>query len=175
MKKERILTVIVTCFVSLLVVCARVSHKAMKPASKTTRIAKNIVTPLKEIKPVTKPVLDTVTDPTVINLAGQMLQEQENSVEAQGRSQEPISMSDEEIQLAPRLSRPHIYHRRGVAKVRLNDLQGAIEDFNKAVELNSSVAEFYYDRGTVKKSLGKSEEAKTDLQRARELGLEFEK
>ena len=175
MKKERILTVIVTCFVSLLIVCARVSHKAMKPANKTTRIVKNTVISLKEIEPVTKPVLDTVTNPTVINLAGKVLQQQENSAEAQRRYQEPISISDEEIQLAPHLFRPYIYHKRGVAKVDLNDLQGAIEDFNKAIELNSNVAEFYYDRGTVKKLLGKSEEAKTDLQRARELGLDFEK
>ena len=45
----------------------------------------------------------------------------------------------------------------------------AITDFDEVIRLNPDYAEAYYNRGTAKYTLGRSEEAKSDFQNA--LGL----
>ena len=42
---------------------------------------------------------------------------------------------------------------RGRIKLSLNDFAGAIDDFNKGIEINRIIAEFYEDRGLVKAEL----------------------
>ncbi len=48
----------------------------------------------------------------------------------------------------------HFYS--GVEKANSGDYQGAIEDYNKAIELNPKYAEAFYNRGFAKGELGYS-------------------
>src|ERR1700751_1582130 len=45
------------------------------------------------------------------------------------------------------------YLTSGLAKDDLEDYDGAISDYNKAIELNPHYAEAYYKRGNVKKNI----------------------
>jgi len=46
------------------------------------------------------------------------------------------------------------YYDSGVEKLDSGDFQGAIKDFNKAIEINPKYANAYYDRGLAKAKLG---------------------
>ncbi len=58
------------------------------------------------------------------------------------------------------------YHVRGLAHYRLNDLRGAIADFNQALKLNPDYAPAYRDRGAVYKELGNLSAANQDFKSA---------
>ena len=58
---------------------------------------------------------------------------------------------------------------RGVVKYDQGDLQGALSDYNKALELNPGDAEAYNNRGVVKYERGDLEGATKDFDRAIEL------
>ena len=49
----------------------------------------------------------------------------------------------------------HRYGAIGYCRLKLEDYQGAIDDFNKKIELNPDNAKAYYFRGAAKKKLGK--------------------
>lgn len=55
-----------------------------------------------------------------------------------------------------------------VAEARLH-YQGAIEDFDKVLQINPRDANTYYKRGLAKEALGRKEEAKADFSKAKEL------
>ena len=59
------------------------------------------------------------------------------------------------------------YSQRGIARFEKNDLEGAISDFTKAVELKGPNQEFcFYFRGIARYRLGKLDEAIADLSQA---------
>ncbi|MFZ2340440.1 MAG: tetratricopeptide repeat protein [Bacteroidales bacterium] len=62
------------------------------------------------------------------------------------------------------------YSSRGGAKGYIEDYQGAIEDFNKAIRINPSDDKSYYGRGLAKIVLNQKESGCSDLQRALKLG-----
>ena len=61
-------------------------------------------------------------------------------------------------------------YNRGVAKYDLKDYTGAIEDYNKAIQLNPNYAMAYQGRGTAKYMLDDKNGACTDWSKAGELG-----
>lgn len=63
------------------------------------------------------------------------------------------------------------YYNRGNLKGQQNDFQGAIEDYNKAIEINPKDAAAYYNRGIIKMILGQ-DSASFDLSEAAALGHE---
>ncbi|RMF07364.1 MAG: tetratricopeptide repeat protein, partial [Alphaproteobacteria bacterium] len=82
----------------------------------------------------------------------------EKAVAAYSRALEDRTLSD------PR--RANIYNDRGVAKWRLKDARGAVEDFNKAIELFPDYAVVYNNRGNALLELKQPEEAIKDFDRA---------
>ncbi len=62
------------------------------------------------------------------------------------------------------------YLDSGNAKADLEDYKGAIQDYNKAIELNPDLAEAYYNRGVAKIFLGQKDDGCLDLSKAGELG-----
>ena len=62
------------------------------------------------------------------------------------------------------------YYQRGLAHAKNGELERAIEDYTKAIELNPNYADAYYNRGGAWLRLGEPEKAKSDLATARHLG-----
>lgn len=62
------------------------------------------------------------------------------------------------------------YFYKGYAKYNLGDHYGAIQDYNKAIEINPDVAEAYLNRGSAKYNLGDKKGACLDWSKAGELG-----
>lgn len=58
------------------------------------------------------------------------------------------------------------YYVRGLAHYQLNDLRGAIADFNQALKLNPDYTSAYRDRGVAYKALGNLSAANQDFQSA---------
>ncbi len=62
------------------------------------------------------------------------------------------------------------YYDSGVEKANSGDYQGAIKDYDKAIEINPKDAEAYYNRGLAKIGLGQKYSGCLDLSRAGKLG-----
>jgi tetratricopeptide (TPR) repeat protein len=62
-----------------------------------------------------------------------------------------------------------VYKFRGIAKYELNDIAGALSDFDKAILANSNDAEAMYYRGLIKLKQGKKSEACADFTKGAEL------
>ena len=58
------------------------------------------------------------------------------------------------------------YVNRCIGKYRLRDYQGAISDFNKAIEINPQLAIAYYNRGLAKVKSGDTQGAIADWGKA---------
>ncbi|GEM_PF-2788888 len=52
--------------------------------------------------------------------------------------------------------------KQGVAKTKMNDLEGAIADFTKAIQLKRDYAAAYYNRGTTYANVGRPRDAIAD-------------
>lgn len=61
------------------------------------------------------------------------------------------------------------WNNRGVARVRLGDLSGAISDYNRAIQLAPDDAELYFNRGNALVASGLYQEAIMDYSRAIQL------
>lgn len=66
---------------------------------------------------------------------------------------------------------PYILFDRGNLHVAKGELQEAIDDYTRAIEANSHVAEAYYNRGLARIKAGNRDEGIADLSKAGELGL----
>ena len=105
-------------------------------------------------------------------LMGKLEIERGNTAAAQTLYQEAVSECDKVLQSNPRetkLRRATTYHTRGAAKAGLGDYNGAINDFNEAIQLNPRKALYYHDRAKTKKALGQHEEAEIDFAKAKEI------
>lgn len=65
-------------------------------------------------------------------------------------------------------SEPHanLYYVRATLKVRLNDIDGALADYDRAIALNAKSAEIYTDRGITRRLKGDNDGAVDDYDRA---------
>jgi tetratricopeptide (TPR) repeat protein len=59
--------------------------------------------------------------------------------------------------------------KRGNTKARLNDLQGALADYNETLRVDPKSADAYFNRGVVFYKLGDQRTALADLQQAQGL------
>jgi tetratricopeptide (TPR) repeat protein len=64
------------------------------------------------------------------------------------------------------------YYNRGVIRFQKNDLLGAIEDFDKCVNLEISHGQAYNNKGYIYILLGEVQKGCKDLRVARDLGIE---
>jgi tetratricopeptide (TPR) repeat protein len=64
---------------------------------------------------------------------------------------------------------PDLHHRAGLCRAMLSDLEGAIEAFDRALELAPTYAEAHFNRGIVLNDLGRHDEAEASFRRAQEL------
>jgi tetratricopeptide (TPR) repeat protein len=65
------------------------------------------------------------------------------------------------------------YHGRGTVLMKKGLMQQAIDDFNRAVELNPEIVWSYFNRGLARVFLGKEEEAQADFAKCLELRPEL--
>lgn len=65
------------------------------------------------------------------------------------------------------------YFNRGYAKMRTNDFDGAITDFNKAIEINPKNSRVYYSRGVAKENKNDFDGSIVDYNKAIELDPKF--
>lgn len=72
---------------------------------------------------------------------------------------------------------PHswAYNNRGIARRDLGDIQGAMADFNRAIELDPDYAAAYDSRGNARRDLGDRQGATADFNRATELDQNYKK
>ena len=68
--------------------------------------------------------------------------------------------------------RAETYYNRGLARSKKGELELAIEDYTKAIELKPDYAEAYYYRGGAFLRLGEQERAEADLAIARNMGAD---
>jgi tetratricopeptide (TPR) repeat protein len=62
-----------------------------------------------------------------------------------------------------------LYHYRATLRVRINDYEGALEDWLQAVTVDSGNASFYFQAGDVSEKMGRIDEAAEYFQKAIEL------
>jgi len=65
---------------------------------------------------------------------------------------------------------PEAYCNRGRAFYETGDLDRALTDFMRAIELRPEYAEAYHNRGMVHRKMGQDAEAVADFRKAKELG-----
>ena len=63
-----------------------------------------------------------------------------------------------------------MYYNRGLAHSKKGEVELAIADYTKAIELKPDYTDAYYNRGGAFLRLGEREKAKSDLATARNLG-----
>ncbi len=75
-----------------------------------------------------------------------------------------IQYFNQVIKLKPYLAEP--YQLRAIAKIQLNDYQGALRDCNASIERNPFQPGAYYTRGYIYRQLGEHEKAEADFSEA---------
>lgn len=86
---------------------------------------------------------------------------------SKGQYEEAIENFDDSIQSNFNIfSRANAHNGRGVARYHLGRDDGAIEDYNKAIELKDDLAGAYNNRGLVKFQQGHDQEAISDFDKA---------
>ena len=77
---------------------------------------------------------------------------------------------DATIRLDPDNAEAHV--RRGIARAFLGELDRAVQDYSQAIQIDPESRFAYANRGLAYISLGRDADAQTDLDRAKELGVD---
>lgn len=88
-----------------------------------------------------------------------------------GRFEAPVKRftTDQLIQAIPKIG----YYFRGLERFNKRDLEGAIDDYTKAIELDPAYADAYLNRGLARNSKGQHDAAITDYNKAIELAPDY--
>jgi tetratricopeptide (TPR) repeat protein len=65
-------------------------------------------------------------------------------------------------------------YERGMSYLRTGQNERALSDFNKAIRINSAIGSYFYGRASCHKAMNRMAEARSDAQRARQLGYKVE-
>ena len=65
------------------------------------------------------------------------------------------------------------YYNRGITYNKIGDYNRAIQDYDKAIEIQPDNAKIYYNRGEVLLHLNEMGKAKADLITAKEMGVDI--
>jgi len=84
-----------------------------------------------------------------------------------GQTEKAIALLTTSLQQLPQVGVTWLM--RGVARREAGDLEGALEDINRAIEIDPTDADFYRERAEVYRALGRPEEAQADLEQAARL------
>ncbi|MDY6899962.1 MAG: tetratricopeptide repeat protein [Cyanobacteriota bacterium] len=102
------------------------------------------------------------TEPSAYNFLGltlELLEKIEEAIEAYTQGIE--------IQSVPEADKQILYGNRATAYDKINNLQAALEDFNKAIEINQKdVHPYHLLRGKIRRKLGDMHGAEADLNEA---------
>ena len=63
------------------------------------------------------------------------------------------------------------YYNRAFVKYKLQDFNGAVDDYNMAIQLNPEIPDLYYNRGLLLFFLSQKVAACQDFSKAGELGV----
>lgn len=102
----------------------------------------------------------------------QTLVEQGVAASRRGAWQEAVQAFDQALQHTPRLTsaqRAITFHRRGLARARLRQLEAAVEDFSQAIQSDANFGLAYIDRGIARAQRGDFRRSLADLNRGLEL------
>ncbi|MEM9544511.1 MAG: tetratricopeptide repeat protein [Bacteroidota bacterium] len=88
---------------------------------------------------------------------------------SQGKIQEALDDINSYLQLKP--YNADLWYEKGRALRNLNRLQESIPAYSRAIQLNQRQGVFYYERGRTYMAMGKTAEAKRDVQMAINLGF----
>ncbi|HET9589424.1 MAG TPA: toll/interleukin-1 receptor domain-containing protein [Anaerolineales bacterium] len=88
-----------------------------------------------------------------------------------GNMEEAIRCLSEAIRLEPTFAAA--FFGRGLARRRIDDLDGAIQDYSEAIRLKPDYPEAYHGRGIAFSMKGDNNRALSDFQKARELNPDF--
>lgn len=78
---------------------------------------------------------------------------------------EAILCFDKVIEIDSNYNEGSAYFNRGLIKVGLKDLEGALNDYNSAIGINPDNQHNYWERASVYRKLSKKEEAKKDMKK----------
>ena len=91
----------------------------------------------------------------------------------QQQQQQASTLLDEAIAANPNM--PYAYAERGFARLGQGDFQGAVADYNEAIQIDSTQVDYYLNRGLANERLGNVEQSFRDYTKALTLQETFEK
>jgi MFS transporter, PAT family, beta-lactamase induction signal transducer AmpG len=98
---------------------------------------------------------------TTYHLREELIKIQQGALENLNRA---IDISDRAIEISPKHKpNPNLYNDRATINLNLGDLQSAIADSDRAIELDNTSAEFHLIRGKIRERLDNRPDAISDL------------
>ncbi len=90
-----------------------------------------------------------------------------------GDYQSAIDTITNAIAIDPNQNLYKCFNTRGAAKAHLGDYSGALTDYNKAIEINSSYVDAYYNRGVLRENIKDYSGALADYTKAIEINPSY--
>lgn len=95
-----------------------------------------------------------------------------NNLENDLRQRAPKEISDYNRRILQESKNPNLYCLRGFAKENIKDYEGALNDYNKAIQIDENHSVTYYNIGLLKLTKFNESKGCQDLKKAADLGLQ---